>query len=171
MIDLFGNETAGATFSPCRTWRYTLTRRWGSGPHCQFIGLNPSTATETEDDPTIRRCIRFARDWGYAALVMTNLFGLRSTDPRGLRKVADPVGPENDRYLIEIGRQAGIVIAAWGIHGMYQRRDLAVLDLLADQGVTLHCLGMTQGGFPKHPLYLPANSRPTGYHSSARSAR
>ena len=86
----------GATFSPCRTWRYSLWRIWQPGkPYVVFIGLNPSTATEVEDDPTIRRCIRYAQDWDYGGLYMLNVFALRSTDPKALYRHSDPKGPDN----------------------------------------------------------------------------
>lgn len=146
-----------ARFSPCRTWRYELWRRWGHAPVAAFIGLNPSTADETQDDPTIRRCIGFAKRWGYGGLVMLNLFAYRSTDPRGLKVAADPVGPENDETLLRVTAEAGCVIAAWGAHGALFGRDAAVRRLLAH--LTLDHLGLTKAGHPRHPLYL-ARSTP-----------
>lgn len=140
-----------ATFSGCRTWRYALYRRWDETlPWCMFIGLNPSTADETEDDPTIRRCIGFAKDWGYGGLIMCNLYGFRSTDPKGLLACADPVGPRNDEALAACAGKAALVVAAWGMHAKPDRAD-AVVDLL---GGSLCCLGRTLAGFPKHPSRL-----------------
>src|SRR3954467_13679199 len=110
-----------ANFSPCRTWRYELGRRWDySRPLAMFIGLNPSTADEIEDDPTIRRCVGFAKSWGAGGLLMANIFGLRSTDPNVLYRVSDPmavIGEDNDRFLLAMSAQAEWVVAAWGVHG------------------------------------------------------
>ena len=148
----------GAIFSLCRTWRYTLWRIWSpSKPACQFIGLNPSTATEEEDDTTVRRCIRYAADWGYGALIMTNIFGYRSTDPKGLMDIEDPVGPENDFHLAETSRAAGIVIAAWGNHDSLYNRCQKIHEMIEKP---LHCVAVTKTGQPGHPLYLKKNLKP-----------
>lgn len=147
----------GAHFSPCRRWRYDLWRSWiGGDGYAMFIGLNPSTADETRDDPTVRRCIRFAQAWGYAGLCMTNIFAWRDTDPRGMKAAADPVGPENDRVLRARAADAGVVVAAWGMHGAFMGRGARVAAMLGP----LHCLRVTAGGFPAHPLYLPKTLRP-----------
>jgi hypothetical protein len=150
--------TSGAVFSPCRTWRYTLTRTWADGPLAMFVGLNPSTADETRDDPTIRRCVRFAREWGYSGVVMANLFAYRATDPGDMKAAADPVGPENDRRLAEQATACALVVAAWGTHGAYRDRAQAVVDsgALGDFAV----LGLTKDGHPRHPLYMRATCRP-----------
>lgn len=145
-----------ATLSPCRRYRYTLWRSWGDGPFAMFIGLNPSTADETEDDPTIRRCIGFARDWGYSAVCMTNLFAWRATKPADMLAAADPVGPDNDRLLLSAAAQAGVVVAAWGVHGSYLQRDEQVRGMVQH----LHCLRLTKDGAPGHPLYLPKHLTP-----------
>jgi hypothetical protein len=143
----------GATFSDCRTYRYNLWRLWDEdGPKLNVIGLNPSTADENVDDPTIRRCIGFAMDWGYGGLVMTNLFAFRSTDPKGLTAVDDPVGPKNDEFL-EFWACAGTPLAAWGAHPMAQGRSLDVIRML--HYLEVECLGFTKGGAPRHPLYVP----------------
>jgi hypothetical protein len=151
-------ESSSAVFSPCRRYRYALWRRWGEGPYVMFVGLNPSTADETEDDPTIRRCIRFARDWGYSALVMTNLFAWRSTDPRGLLATDAPVGPENDATLRRLAADAGGVVAAWGVHGVIDDRAKRVVSTGMLGSFTV--LGLTKDGHPRHPLYMPARCRP-----------
>ncbi len=144
-----------AYFSPCRTWRYCLTRDvaplTGEGT-VAFIGLNPSTADETADDPTIRRCIGFARSWGYARLKMLNLFAFRSTDPTGLVTAADPVGPENDHVIAVTVGGCDLVVAAWGAFP-YEARVRDVLELVSDP----HCLGVNRNGSPRHPLYVPAS--------------
>lgn len=159
--DLFGVAPPeamerSATLSACRTYRYALWRRWGRGDYAMFIGLNPSTADETNDDPTIRRCIGFARAWGYDALCMANLFAFRATQPADMKKAADPVGPENDQALLYLAAGAGIVVAAWGAHGTFKGRDQSVRRLLPG----LHYLRLTKDGHPGHPLYLPADLKP-----------
>jgi hypothetical protein len=151
-----------ATFSLCRTYRYALWRRWGPGPYAMFIGLNPSTADESNDDPTIRRCIAFARAWGYDALCMTNLFAYRAVEPAYMMKAAEPVGCENDRTLARLARGAGVVVAAWGAKGTYMRRDQSAHLLVPG----LHCLRLTKHGHPGHPLYLPAGLRPVPYRGN-----
>ncbi len=121
-----------------------------------FIGLNPSTADETKDDPTVRRCIGYARAWGYAGLCMTNLFAFRATLPGDMMSAENPVGVENNRTLVEMAENAGLVVAAWGIHGMYLGRDNEVSRLIPD----LYYLKLTRNGFPAHPLYLPKRLKP-----------
>ena len=120
--------------------------------------LNPSTANATRNDPTIRRCIGFARAWGYERLVVTNLFGLRATLPAALRSAVDPIGPENDRHLRRAAVQADRIVCAWGVHGALGNRGAEVLTLL--KGFRLEHLGLTRGGHPRHPLYLPAACQP-----------
>lgn len=144
-----------ATFSECRTWRYSLTRFWHAGERpLVVIGLNPSTADETQDDPTIRRCIGYAKRWGFGSLVMLNLFALRSTDPKKLRQADDPVGPGNDRTLrAECWNER--VLCAWGTHGAYQQRGDVVRRMLFGTCALGH-LGHTKNGHPRHPLYLRA---------------
>jgi hypothetical protein len=115
-----------------------------------FVGLNPSTADETQDDPTIRRCVAFAKTWGYSAMCMTNLFAFRATLPKDMKAAIDPIGPDNDEYLFKIAYEAGIIVAAWGANGVYKGRDMEVRALLP----ALHCLALTKEGHPGHPLYL-----------------
>ena len=142
---------AGAAFSYCRKYRYSLWRIWDNNLRkVMFIGLNPSTANELVDDPTIRRCIGFARSWGYGGLYVVNLFAYRATDPKRLRKVANPVGHENDKWLLETASQVEIIVAAWGNKGAYLNRDCEVRKMLPN----LYCLGVTKPGQPRHPLYL-----------------
>lgn len=139
-------------FSTCRIYRYTLWREWvGGDGYAMFVGLNPSTADETQDDPTIRRCIAFAKAWGFAGLCMTNLFAFRATDPKDMKAAADPVGPENDAHLLDIAAEARVIVAAWGANGVHKARDIAVRARLP----SLHCLRLTKDGHPGHPLYLP----------------
>ncbi len=143
----------GADFDETGAFRYRLWRRWDpSGPVVAFVGLNPSTADADQDDPTIRRCLGFARRWGFGALEVVNLFAWRATRPQDLRRAVDPVGPENDAVLKRTARDADRVVACWGVHGAWRQRDTEVLAWLPGP---LHCLGRTQGGQPRHPLYLP----------------
>jgi hypothetical protein len=115
--------------------------------------LNPSRADARVNDPTIRRCIRFAQFWGYGALEVVNLFGYCTSKPEELRRVRDPVGRECDRILLESAKPAQMILLAWGNHGQYQDRGKAVIKLLDEVG-PLHCLGLTKRGEPRHPLYL-----------------
>jgi len=145
----------GARFSGDRRYRYALRRVWGHAEDlCNFLLLNPSSADEATNDPTIQRCERRARRWGFGGLIVTNLFALRATDPAGLRRVADPIGPENDAAILEAARGAGRVLCGWGNHGAYLDRASAVRALLAGLGVTPYGLALTKRGEPAHPLYL-----------------
>lgn len=132
-----------------------------------FVGLNPSTADETQDDPTIRRCIAFAKAWGYAGLCMTNLFAFRATDPKDMRAAAEPIGPANDEHLRTLADGAGVIVAAWGANGTHLGRDVAVRKMLP----ALHCLALTKGGHPGHPLYLRKTLTPVLMASNAEIVR
>jgi len=151
---------SGAGFSECRAYRYALWRRWdwqGYANQVMFVGLNPSTADETEDDPTIRRCIRFAKDWGCGSLLMLNAYAWRATKPRDLHAYggyADAIGPDNDEALAYRASQAGLIVAAWGSH-CPKTREERVCEII---GRTIHCLGRTKVGRPRHPLYLRADT-------------
>ncbi len=157
LLDL-GDTPTVAVFSPCRQYRYVLRRFFSSGHGvCNFLMLNPSTADEVQDDPTIRRCIGFARAWGYRELVITNLFAYRATDPQEMKRHPTPVGADNDSHLLHESGRADVVIAAWGTHGTFLARDGDVLKFLR---VPLHHLGLTKDGHPKHPLYLRSDLQP-----------
>jgi hypothetical protein len=157
LTDLF--EARGATFSPCRTWRYRLYRQWGQplSPSLIMVMLNPSTADEDINDPTIERCERRARAGGFHSLQVLNLFAYRATDPDAMKAAADPVGPQNDHYITGVLRglcPGDLVCGGWGIHGDHAGRDREVLAIAERHGVKLHCLGATAGGQPRHPLYV-----------------
>lgn len=159
MNDLFDNfDRSSARFSDCRRYRYELWRKWDdSKRYAMFIGLNPSTADEDTDDPTIRRCVQFAKDWGFGALCMTNLFAFRATNPRDMFAEEFPIGGhENDLALRSLADGAGVVIAAWGVHGIHQERNTDVMKMLPK----LHCLGLSDDGHPRHPLYMPKHCKP-----------
>ena len=122
-----------------------------------FILCNPSTADEQSEDPTLRRCIGFARRWGFDALEIANCFALRSPRPADLRRARDPVGPDTDRVLRAVARRADRLVVGWGNHGRLHDRATQVTHLLADHA--LWCLGRTQRGQPRHPLYVPGDTR------------
>ncbi|MEX2217960.1 MAG: DUF1643 domain-containing protein [Phycisphaerales bacterium] len=145
-----------ALLSPCGRYRYRLSRRWAQGPSALWIMLNPSTADDRRDDPTIRRCIGFSRAWGFGAMEVVNLFALRTPHTRTLAAAAHPVGADNDRHICDASSQATLIIAAWGAWAAARGRDHEVLGLLHQP---LWCLGRTASGSPRHPLYLPRRSR------------
>ncbi len=141
-----------AVYSDDMLYRYTLTRAWGDGPKISYVMLNPSTATEVQNDPTVERCERRARAMGYGAFRVVNIFGFRATDPRDMRAALDPIGPENDAAILAAAHWADIVLCAWGTHGAHLRRGAVVAQMLS--AFDLYHLGLTQGGDPKHPLYI-----------------
>lgn len=145
--------------SACRQYRYCLWREWdmANPKYALFIGLNPSTADEMEDDPTIRRCVNYAKQWGYGALCMVNLFAYRATEPALMKIHAAPVGVENDRWLVELAKDAAVIVAAWGRDGTHMNRNEEVKRLLAGK---LSCLKKTSDGHPGHPLYLNKALKP-----------
>jgi hypothetical protein len=121
-----------------------------------IVGLNPSTADEVTDDPTLTRCINFAKSWGFGGVCMTNLFAYRATDPKDMKSQKDPIGAENDFWLNKLANDAGIVVAAWGNDGSYLSRSNMVVEMLPN----LHYLKMNKSGEPAHPLYLKADLIP-----------
>lgn len=177
-------------FSEDRKYRYTLWREWwkqnpprpmcrdcadhdgvcpSDGSRCNpsdyvmFIGLNPSTADETQDDPTIRRCIGFAKAWGYGALCMTNLFAFRATDPKVMKAQPMPLVcefVENSNRIIDVAKDAGLIVCAWGAHGNFQNRANETVSFLRIYKIKLHHLGLNRDGTPKHPLYLRKDLKP-----------
>jgi hypothetical protein len=150
-----------AEFSEGRTLRYWLERTWSltNRHRLVVIGLNPSTADDTVDDPTIRRCVSFAKREVCGGLIMVNLFAYRATSPRDLLAATSPMGSMADTYLLTACCAPDrVVVAAWGIYGSYCNRHIHVRELLARNRVEVFHLGLTQGGYPKHPLYLPATT-------------
>ena len=141
-----------AGFSRCGRYRYWLRREWDSTlPQCAFIGLNPSTADAQTDDPTLRRCMGFVREWGYGSLLLVNLFSFRATDPATLSSVSDPVGPGANRWLRQADAESQLLVAAWGNGGQLFERATRVAHLIHNA----QCLGVTAQGMPRHPLYCP----------------
>lgn len=157
-LPIWDESNAGAEFDKDQpdVYRYVLWRHWRGVPSdcVTFVLLNPSTATATEDDPTIRRCIRFAYDWGYGGIRILNLFALRSTDPKALYSHHDPIGPLNNGWLKFYLSDAKLAVAGWGVHGALQRRGLIIHQRFPQ----LRTFGLTKDGHPKHPLYLPTTA-------------
>lgn len=148
-----------AVFSPDERYRYRLSRVWDPGkPSLMWIMCNPSTATATKEDPTIRRCIGFSLNAGYGGMEIFNLFAYRSTDKTALLRVSNPAGtPENDHYILKGAANGRTIICAWGVpYKKLAYRVAEVLFLL--KGLKLSCLAISDEGYPKHPLYLPAKS-------------
>lgn len=146
-----------AQLSECRKYRYALWRIWDETKPCvMIIGLNPSTADQTQNDPTIIRCINFAKSWGYGGICVANLFAYRATEPSDMKASSDPIGIDNDAWLTRLAKEASIVVAAWGNDGGYLKRSLAVKNALFN----LHYIKMNKSGEPAHPLYLKGNLKP-----------
>lgn len=143
-------------FSADRKHRYTLIHRpdplFRGGKLLMWVCLNPSTADETQLDPTLTRILGYSRREGYDGFIMTNLFAWRATDPKHMKAAADPVGPDNDRWLLDCAKRSGRVVAAWGSHGSHQNRATHVCQLL--RNFDLVCLTRNADGAPGHPLYL-----------------
>lgn len=170
-VACYDADSRKTILSADRLYRYTLWREWSmplidcacggcqNRKYVMFIGLNPSTADETRDDNTIRKCVKFARSWGYGALCMTNLFAYRATQPKEMKKYSRPIGDDNDKWLAACAHDAGIVIAAWGKDGTHLRRDITVERMMN----SLQCLGQNGDGTPKHPLYLKDTTVPEIY--------
>lgn len=160
-----------AMFSACGRYRYSLARNWGGAPRLGFVMLNPSTADERANDPTVARCQRRAREAGAGGLIVVNLFAWRATDPRALAKADDPVGPANDTAIIDCLAGTGHVICAWGNLGAWRGRAAAVGWALRATGHELWHLGLTQQGEPRHPLYVGAAMMPKAWMPEPRCIR
>ncbi len=156
-----GGCRSWAIYSHCESYRYSLTRIWDEGgTKALFVMLNPSTATEVQNDPTVERCERRARALGYGAFRVCNIFAWRETDPKLMRARPDPVGPNNDTSILEACHWADRVICAWGAHGAHLNRGPEVERLVRGTGVAPYHLGLTKGGHPKHPLYIAYQQQP-----------
>lgn len=158
--------SASAVLSPDGIYRYSLTREWlthgnRNPTRVLWIMLNPSTADAEVNDPTIRRCIRFSQDWGFSSLEVVNLFALRATDPKQLGSHPDPFGPDNAAHIGQGIVRADRIVAAWGAEAYKSGRRNVLVDVgKALWGRTVHCLGVTRSGAPRHPLYVPASVKP-----------
>ncbi|PTX02485.1 DUF1643 domain-containing protein [Pararhodobacter aggregans] len=159
-----GDAPSTAVYSPCEAYRYTLTRTWDpAGRKVLFVMLNPSTATEVQNDPTVERCERRARALGFGAFRVCNIFAYRATDPKVMRAQADPVGPGNDAAIADSALWADAVVCAWGTHGAHLNRGAAVEAVLRATGKPLSHLGLSKDGHPKHPLYIGYAHQPEAW--------
>ncbi|AXI48268.1 hypothetical protein C1J03_21090 [Sulfitobacter sp. SK012] len=157
-----------AVYSDCERYRYALTRVWDpTAQSVLFVMLNPSTATEVHNDPTVERCERRARTLGYGGFRVTNIFAYRATDPRDMRAATDPIGPDNDRMITKGVQWATDVIAAWGTHGAHLDRGATVGAMLRQLDKPVFHLGLTKHGHPKHPLYLRYTAQPDHWETAA----
>lgn len=152
-------EDNGATFSPCRSYRYELHRIWDLGKGIvMFIGLNPSTANEATNDPTIKRVEGMVRCWGYGGFYMMNLFAIVSADPKVLKTHPNPLG-DNDGWIEKIAAKCCMVVFAWGNFKEARERSKKVIEMFPDA----HALFINKNGSPKHPLYCRKDTQPVKY--------
>jgi hypothetical protein len=144
-----------------REYRYMLERQWGdhNDNFVNFVLLNPSTANETKDDPTIKACIKFAQNLKFDGFYVTNLFAFRTKSPEILKQSESPVGSKNNEFIKKYACKSKLVVVAWGNHGKFLNRDKEVLEILS-KIKTPHCLAITKSGSPKHPLYIKRNTKP-----------
>jgi hypothetical protein len=155
-----GDAVSEAVYSDCERYRYVLSRVWGDGPRVAFVMLNPSTATEVQNDPTVERCERRARALGFGGFRVTNIFAFRATDPKVMLAEPDPVGPGNDAAIQDSADWAQRVVCAWGNHGLHLNRGAAVEGLLRQSRAQLLHLGLTGKDQPRHPLYVGYDRQP-----------
>ncbi|RNF36161.1 DUF1643 domain-containing protein [Paracoccus methylarcula] len=155
-----GNMRSTALYSQCEAYRYALTREWAAGERLLFVMLNPSTADEQRNDPTVERCERRARALGFGAFRVVNIFAYRATRPQDLKRAPEPVGAENDRILLDSAAWADRILCAWGAHGDHLGRGQAVERMLRATGRGLWHLGQTRHGAPRHPLYIGYAAQP-----------
>lgn len=149
-----------AVYSDCERYRYSLTRIWQDGPTVSFVMLNPSTATEVQNDPTVERCERRARTLGFGGFRVTNIFAWRDTDPKKMRAAAEPVGALNDQAIADAALWCDTLICGWGTHGAFMDRGKQVEHVLRATGKPLYHLGLSKAGHPKHPLYIAYVQQP-----------
>jgi hypothetical protein len=162
------STVSNAEISACGKYRWWLTREWdsGEGQIC-WIMLNPSTADASNDDPTIRKCIKFSRAWGYRSLIVVNLFALRTPSPTEMKRASMPIGAENDSHILRAASEAQIVVAAWGKDGSFKNRGFNVAQMVNQRGIPLWCLKKAKDGAPWHPLYVRDDTQPMPYRKEA----
>lgn len=167
-----GDAASVAQYSDCKRYRYALTRVWEkSGRKALFVMLNPSTATEIQNDPTVERCERRARTLNFGGFRVCNIFAYRATDPRDMRSQVDPVGLENDATILRACDWADQIVCAWGTHGAHQQRGAQVEQMLRAQPKPLFHLGLSKMGHPKHPLYIAYAVQPKVWDVANAAAR
>lgn len=159
---LFEDVERSATFSECRRYRYRLSRVWDPDLElAAWVMLNPSVADHLTDDPTIRRCVSFARRWGCGGIVVCNLYSLIATDPKVMLADPDPIGPETGKHLA-FALSNRFVVAAWGSNAD-PFRAASFVQMAKESGVSVHCLGKNADGSPRHPLYIPSQKALEAY--------
>jgi hypothetical protein len=152
---------SNAVYSRCEKYRYSLTRIWNEGlQKITFIMLNPSTATEIQNDPTVERCEQRARSLGYGSFRVCNIFAWRDTDPKKMKLAYNPIGEFNDQVILESCLWADLILCAWGTHGNHLDRDQDLLSKIYITKKDLYHLGLSKNGFPKHPLYISYAQKP-----------
>ena len=156
--------SATCKFSKSRVYRYSLRRSWSQGNSKQvlFIGLNPSTADSKSDDPTIRRCVQFANDWGFKSLEVVNLFAYRATYSKDLFGEKNPIGLYNDNWIKRAHERSSLTVACWGSAGRFKNRSETVMNLIDN----LFCIKLNKDGMPSHPLYLNSKLTPRPYSNN-----
>ncbi|MFK7776747.1 MAG: DUF1643 domain-containing protein [Gimesia sp.] len=165
MLDQIDIAKDTAIFSDCEEYRYILTRNFETSNSgvCNFIMLNPSTADAMKNDPTVARCCKYAQKWGYGALIVTNIFAFRATDPKVMKSKSDPVGELNMQYIYKAASESDFIVCAWGTHGSYENQGSEVVTMLEEMQDIMHCLEITKHGHPKHPLYCRGDLKPIPY--------
>lgn len=154
-----------AHFSDCKQYRYNLIRSFQEGSGIiNFIMLNPSTANEEFNDPTVARCEQRALDYGYAKMIVTNVFAYRATDPKVMQAANDPVGSLNDTAIINEAQKSDMVVCAWGEIAKYKKRSDRVRDILDEHRIKTFALKINKSGEPAHPLYLSFKLKPVAYN-------
>lgn len=152
-----------AEFSPCGKYRYSFYQQWdASKPNVMFIGLNPTAMDDKQSNPTLKRCINYAQDWGFGGLYVTNLFALLALTPKDLKQAKNPIGQHNDEWLKTAANNCDLIIAAWGNDGDYLNRGQQLVTLIPN----LKCLKINQSGQPAHPLYQPKTAMPIDYKNA-----
>ena len=167
-----GGIDSTAVYSVCERYRYELTRVWDEeAPRLLYVMLNPSTADETQNDPTIERCQRRAVRNGFGAMRICNLFAWREASPAALKRAGAPEGGHNEAALAEAARWANAILCAWGVHGAHRDAHLRATALLSESGTPLFHLGLTQAGHPRHPLYVSYDVTPAPWAPAAEAAQ
>lgn len=165
-LEVRETKNTGATFDLSGHYRYELWRSFDTGKGTvSFVMLNPNRADESVNDPTITRCERFARDWGFNRLSVVNLFAYRAKTPRELMKADNPIGNLNDKFVLSSIKASDLTILAWGNYGGFLSRSEEIVRMTIDKDLAVHCLAVNASGEPKHPLYIARTAKPVRYIS------
>ena len=164
-----GDAASVALYSDCERYRYALTRVWDeTAARLTYVMLNPSTATEVQNDPTIERCERRARALGYGGIKITNIFAWRDTDPKNMKRAQHPTGPDNDRLVTDAAHWGDLTLCGWGAHAVHLGRGTEMAAVLRATGRPLATLGTSKAGHPRHPLYISYKTQPTSWDGVIR---